>query len=563
MIASSRLFRPLLPGGLIAILAVLVMAPLLTLVYASLTRDAPFATAGPPAWTLAGYRDLWSASLARAAANTLMIAVLGSALAMACGGGMAWLQARTDVPARSLVHLAGLTPLLVSILVAGVCWSLLGAGRSGYLNLIFRSLGLGWHIELQSVAGIAFVLGLYYAPYPYIFITGALNLVHPDLEEAAALHGGTVPRILWRITFPLVKPAVIGSALLVMVLMGEDFPVPQLLGNPVGIETISIRIYNLMTHNPALTNQAAALSILLTLGVCVLVYTQRRLIGGRDYRTVTGKGMQLRRVPLGVLRWPALAAVCLYFLVAVVLPLLALLESALRQNLYVANAAALFDFSRFSPRALTAALLDPAVRLGFANSVKAAAITALLGAVLFFLLAYTVNRTRLPGRRLLEYLAMMPLAVPALVMGLGILWTWVAAPLPVYGTLAILVIAFMARFMPQGYRAVAINVAQIHDDLDQAALVAGATQAQAMRRIVLPLVRGGVVASAFLVLVLAAREVTASLFLYTFNTRVLSIVVYEGYENGSWSMVAAVSLIYTGLLVALTMTGRRWLRAAI
>jgi len=158
---------------------------------------------------------------------------------------------------------------------------------------------------------------------------------------------------------------------------------------------------------------------------------------------------------------------------------------------------------------------------------------------------------------------MLPLAIPALVMGLGLLWTWVAVPLPIYGTLAILIFAFIARFMPQGYRTIATGISQIHDDLEEAAMVAGASKLRVMRRIVFPLVRGGVTSSAFLMIVLSIRELTASLFLYTTNTRVLSIVVYEDYENGLLGSVASVSLIYTGLMIAITMLGRKWLKAQV
>jgi iron(III) transport system permease protein len=188
---------------------------------------------------------------------------------------------------------------------------------------------------------------------------------------------------------------------------------------------------------------------------------------------------------------------------------------------------------------------------------------ALIGAILFFTLAYVVQRTELPGRRQLEYLAMLPLAVPALVMGIGILWTWVAAPVPVYGTLGILSIAYLTRFFPPGYRAVASTISQIHVDLENAARVAGASRLQTISRITLPLVRGGVVSSAFIVLVLSIRELTASLFLYTTSTRTLAIVIYEKYINGSWDTVASVSLIFTAALALLTLAGRRWLQARI
>ena len=212
---------------------------------------------------------------------------------------------------------------------------------------------------------------------------------------------------------------------------------------------------------------------------------------------------------------------------------------------------------------MKAAFFSPAFHEGLINSLLVGVTTAALGSVLFFILSYVVNRTTLPGRHLLEYLAMTPIAVPALVMGLGILWTWVRAPLPVYGTLAILVIAFLTRFLPQGYRTVSSSIRQVHDDLESAAMVAGATRRRAIMTITMPLVRGGVVASAFLMVVLGLRELTASLLLYTTKTRVLSIVIYEQYVNGNWAQVSALSLIYTSLLVILTLAGRRWLRAQL
>ena len=318
-----------------------------------------------------------------------------------------------------------------------------------------------------------------------------------------------------------------------------------------------------MSVVPAKPTQAAAASILLTLVVFVLIFAQRLVLSGRDYRTLTGKGAQVRPIRLGRGRWLALGLVALYALVAVGLPMLALLQGSLRSNLFIRDAAALFDSSQMSLVHLKAAFFSPAFHDRLINSVLAGVTTAAIGSILFFILSYVVNRTTLPGRHLLEYLAMTPIAVPALVMGLGILWTWVRAPLPVYGTLAILVIAFLTRFLPQGYRTVSSSIRQVHDDLESAAMVAGATRRRAIMTITMPLVRGGVVASAFLMVVLGLRELTASLLLYTTKTRVLSIVIYEQYVNGNWAQVSALSLIYTSLLVILTLAGRRWLRAQL
>lgn len=554
--------RHMVPVLLFAALGILIVLPFLTLLYASFITAAPF-SGNVYTWTLQNYASIWTGQMIEAVINTMIVAVGGTVMAMAIGGLLAWLAARSDIPCKPLVHLAGLMPLFLSLIVAALAWSLLGSGRSGYLNIIFAALGLPLRIEMQSLAGIMFVHGLYYVPFPFLYIYSALTLIHPDLEEAAGIHGANLPRTLRRITFPLVKPAVLGSALLLLVLMAEEFPVPQILGGSKGIETLSIHIFNLMREVPPSSSQASAVCIVLTAIVGILVYMQRRLLAGRDYRTVTGKGMQSRTLPLGKWRWPAFGFVLLYVFVAMGLPLLALLQGAFRSTLFIRDFASLFDPAQFSTHHMRQILSDPMVYRSLLNSLMAAGATAILGGLLYFILSYVVHRTELSGRKWLEFLAMVPLALPALVMGLGILWVWANIPLPVYGTLAILVIAYMGRFTPQGFRAISSSIVQIHDDLEQAAMVAGATKARAVRRIVWPLMRSGVAAAVIILFVLGMRELTASLFLYTTDTRVLSIVIYEQYENGGWSAVASLSLVYTIILIALTFAGRRWMRADI
>lgn len=554
--------RIAVPAILFGLIIVLVVVPFAMLVYTSLA-DAPPFSGKTASFTLANFAALWQPANAGALLNTLYVSVIGTILAMTFGCGMAWLAARTDVPWKPFIHLCGMMPIFVSQLIAAVAWTLLASGRSAYLNMVLRELGVPFQLEIESLGGIAFLFGLYFAPFPYIFLYSALTLVNPDLEEAAAVHGGNTRKILGRVTFPLVKPAVIGSLLLIFVFMVEDFPIPQILGFPAGIETLSIRIYTLMSTAPANPNQASAVAILLTGMVCCLVFTQRFILRGRDYRTVTGKGAQARLFPLGKLRWFAAGFVVLYALLAVGLPLFALIQGAFRPNLFVRDLASLFDVSQMTTRHIMAILSDRAVYFGLMNSLIAGGTVAIFGVLFYFCLAYVVNRTDLPGRHFLEYAAMLPLAIPALVMALGILWTWVAVPLPVYGTILVIIIAFIARFMPAGYRVISASVLQVHDDLEHAALVHGASRAKTVWRVTLPLLRGGVAAAMFLMIVFGLRELTASLFLYTANSRVLSIVVFEKLDDGSWSGAATTSLLYTALLAILALAGRRYMRAAL
>ena len=555
--------RASVPALLYVILTILVLVPCCMLLYTSLVDVPPFSASRPAVFTLKNYAALWDTANVRALVNTLYVSVLGTAIAMTFGCGMAWLAARSNIPWKAFIHLAGIMPIFVSQLIAAVAWALLASGRSAYLNMILRQLGVPFQIEIESLTGIGFLLGLYFTPFPYIFLYSALTLVNPDMEESAAVHGGTTRKILTRVTFPLVKPAVIGSMLLIFVFMVEDFPIPQILGFPAGIETLSIRIYTLMSTAPANPTQASAVAVFLTAIVCCLVFTQRFILKGRDYRTVTGKGAQARMVPLGKLKWFAVAFVLIYFLFAVGLPLFALIQGAFRPNLFIRDLASLFDISQMTTKNFVNILNDRAVYAGLLNSLIAGGTTAILGVGLYFTICYVVNRTDLPGRQPLEYIAMLPLAVPGLVMALGILWTWVSVPLPIYGTILVIIIAFIGKFMPAGYRVISASMLQIHDDLEHAAMVSGATRAQMVRRITLPLLRGGVVSAMFLMIIFGLRELTASLFLYTANSRVLSIVVFEKLDDGSWSGAATVSLLYTLLLAILALAGRKYMKAAL
>jgi iron(III) transport system permease protein len=545
---------------LYAFLTLAVVVPLSILIFAAFTDAAPFSGEAALHATLQNFAALLSPGMAEAAGNTLFVALIGTLGAVSIGSVLAWLAARSDIPARPFVHLVGIMPLFLSVLVAATAWSQLASGPTAYVSLVLAQLGIPWQPNVETLPGIAFVYAIYEAPYPFLFMYSALTLINPELEEAAAAHGASLFNVLRRVTLPLLKPALLGSTLLVFALIVEDFPVPQILGVPVGITTISTRIYLFMTSVPALPNVAAALSVVLMVFTSFFVFMQRRLLEGRDYRTVTGKGMQARDLRLRRLRWPAFALVVCYALLAVGAPLFALLEGALRKNVFIQNAGALFDVHAFSLLPLIEALSDPDVARGTVVSLSAGAFAAFVGVIAFLSIAFVVHRTKSPGRQPLEYLAMLPVAVPALVLGLGILWTWVAVPLPVYGTVWILGIAYLTRFFPQGYRAVASSMQQIHDDLDAAARVCGARALTVARRITLPLVRSGIASAIFIMVILSLRELTASLFLYTTSTRTLSIVIYEKYETGSWSQVAAISLIFTLALMTVTLLGRRWLR---
>jgi len=559
--ARTRALRRWVPAAILMLaLTFLIVVPVGMLLYASVLDAPPRPGAARANFTLENFRSLYgSRSTLFAVRNSLLIGVGGTALAMAIGMLLAWLGARTDVPGRWLVQLAGITPLFVSSLVGALAWSLIGSPRAGYANTALESIGIPLTVNIYSVTGMIFVFGLYYAPYAYLFVASALTLMNPELEEAAEVHGGSTTRVMRRITFPLVLPATMGAFILTFVLIIENFPVAQVLGSPGGVQTLPAYIFRLMAAAPSRPNEASAAGLVLMLIMVVLVTFQARLLAKRSYVTVSGKGFRPRRIGLGKWRWAAFGFAAAYLFVAVVIPFFALGQAALRRTQFISGLGDFFDPTDFTTRAFSSLLDYGPFSLGLRNSMIVGLLTAVLGGTLHLVTAYTVHRSEVPGRKVLDYVSMLPVTVPALVIGLGFLWTWINLPVPLYGTLLILVLAYTARFMPQGYRGISSTILQVHRDLEESAQVAGASRVRAASTIVIPLIKTGIFSTMMLLFILSMRELSASIFLFTSETRILSIVLYDQWTSGTYSRMAAISIVYSLILFVLTMLGRKWL----
>jgi iron(III) transport system permease protein len=548
-------------GALMTVAAFLVVVPLLLLLYAAVIDVAPRPGHVRGGFTLDNLSVATGATTRNAALNSLRLAGGGTLLAFVIGAGLAWLAARTDVPGRSMVELAGITPLFMSSLVAALAWAFLAAPRAGVLNIALADLGLKFRLNIYTLSGIIFIFGIYYAPYIFLFFYGALNLMNTEMEQAAQVHGAGVVRYTWAITLPLAMPALMGGSLLAFALMMENFPVPELLATPRGIDTLPSLVYRLMNMAPPSSNLAAAIGVVLLVIMLLVIALQRRIIARRDFASVGGKGLRRDRLSLGPWRWVAFTCVLGYLLLAVVLPFGALALMTFREHTFVVDLRTLFDPSGFSFRHLVDTWSYAPFSLSLHNSLITAAATALVGGTLHFFMAYVVYRTAIRGRQFLEYFGMAPMAIPSIVLGLGFLWTWYALPIPVFGTLAVLVLAYVARFMPQGFRGVAASLLQIDRELEEAAIVSGASKARTVSAVTLPLMRGGLVGTALLLLILSMRELTAVIFLVTAGTPVLAVAIFRFWESGLVSRAAAASLIYSAILVCVTLFARRWLRA--
>ncbi|NHU48906.1 iron ABC transporter permease [Rhodococcus sp. A14] len=542
----------------LALLALIVLCPMFFIVMGAFTDNPDRANVFDFGnFTLGNLELLGTQSAQEALVNSAIVGVGSCVVALAIGATLAFLAARTNVPGRKLIYGIGIAPLFLPSLVGALAWALLAGPATGYLNLALSAVGLPGFVDIYSFAGMIFVLGLYYAPYPFLMIHSALSLMNPDLEDAASLHGATLTQMLRKITFPLVIPAIVGSGILVFALTVENFAVAQVIGVPGGVDTLPTLIYRLMNAAPARSNDAAAIAVVLTVLLIIVVAVQNRVTGRKEYTTVSGKGVRARQVPLRAWRWPAAAMAWTYFLLAVALPLSALVLASTQTSPYLAQFNDLFETGALSLWGLAETLQDPDFHNVVLNSVIVGIATAAIGTTFCFTLAYTRYRTQAPGRTLLEYITMLPLAVPAIVLGLGLLWTWLALPIPIYGTLAVLVIAFVAVFLPQGYRGVSSSIVQLDQDLEDSAVMLGARRSKAIRFVTIPLLRIGLSSTFLLLLMLSMRELTAALFLFTSDTRLLSIAIFDAYDNGSIQSAAELSLLYCVVIGVLAVLSRR------
>jgi iron(III) transport system permease protein len=545
---------------LLAILGFLVIYPVLTLLLGALTDTNPVVDGiSLKHLSITNFLTvITNPNVGEALANTLIVCAGGTVIAVAIGLLFSWVVVRTNTPFRGLIATASILPLFAPPLVAGVAWSILGSPKTGLINTVFKWAGLGWHIDLYSLSGLVFVFGIYYAPYVYMFTSSALRNMDPSLEEAAEISGASAISTLFSVTFPLIMPAIVSGMLLSFIVMLGIYGVPAVLGAPSNISVLTTYIFKLTNWSPPLYNTAASVAIILMVVTGLLVFLQQKVLSGRSYTTVAGKAFRPRTLNLGPWRWLTFALGLIYLLVVVILPTLALIVAAFRKFMFIRDVASLFDMRQYSLMHFYSIFDNPLTLNSIYNAVEVGIITAVIGGALAFAIGYTIHRTNVKGRRTIDLISTLPVAIPGLVVGVAYLWAWIGIPGGLYGTIWILALAFIARFMPDTVKALSTSFLQIHRELEEAAWVCGKGTLSTIRTIVLPLARPGVIASMTLLFVLSIRELGSSLFLYTSNTMVMSVLLLDYYEGGNVGKTAAFSLVQTVLLGVL-IGGATWL----
>jgi iron(III) transport system permease protein len=524
---------------LAAVLAVLVILPLFWLLYYSFLDDTGAAT-------LANFASLVTD---RAMRRSFLIAVVMAAgvgiLSCAVATPMAWLVSRTDLPGRNLVRALVTASFVTPPFLGAIAWELLAAPNSGLLNQLYRWLfGIGmdtYLFNIYSLEGLIFAISCYTFPYVFTLVANALDRVPSDLEDASAILGGKSATTLRRVTLPMVVPAMLAGSLIAILQALTMFGSPAILALPAGFHVITTKVWSLFQYPPQL-GLAAAASLPLLLVTILLLRIQKWILGRKGYTVLGGKSGAPRVVQLGRWGWLAIAFVVLILSLTVVLPYAALLKTALTRNISEPIAWASltlhnfeFVFFEFS-----------ATRLALRNTLLLGVLTATIGTAIALVVAYLVTRQSVRGSSLLGVLATAPVAIPGIVLGVGLFLSYANPTFMLYGTLWILLIAFLTIEMPAGYQQMSSAFQGIHPELEEASRMLGASRLRTLAAITAPLLRTNVIATWCFVFIGTIRELSATILLTTANTKLVSVIIYDLNESGD---LGAISVLGITLLV--------------
>ena len=525
----------LLVGGAAA---VLVLYPIFFLFQASLSVGDPQARP-PEAYGLDNFIDL--GRYAHIFWNTVLVAVVATIMAIVLGFVMGWILSRTNVPGRAAFEQLMALPYYVTPLMGALAWSLIGSPSGGMLNQVWRALGGESHlIDITTPYGIAWVMALFEGSVAFVMIGAVMKSMDPALEEASQVLGAGRIRTMLRITLPLVLPGVLGATIFVFAEMLGSFSAALVLGLPARFYVVTTAMYQLVSQYPPRFPLAAAMGVSLFAVMFLMVWAYRRIVRARSFVTITGKAFRPRVMDVGPLRWPLLVMCLLYLGVAVVLPVVTLLYASFQRLATFFPRADNFTLANYT----TALSLD-AVRSALWNSLLLGLGTASIGVVLMGFLSWMIYRSRLPGAGAIEYILMFPQAVPRLVFAFGMLWAWLIFPIPIYGTLWLLLIAYLTVFLPLGIRTISGVMLQIDRSLEESAQMCGASWGYRMRTVTMPLLRPGLIAAWLLLFIASVRELGASILLMGPKAKVITPAIVESWFSTSTELTAAMALLQT------------------
>jgi iron(III) transport system permease protein len=544
-----------LPRALtIALTAAAVLAPLSLIVYQSFL-SAPFFDAikhvGVDAYAfIFADADFWTAL-----ANSLLIATGMTLIAVPLGAVLAFVMERTDFPGKRWIEPLILVPSFVSPMVLSFGY-VVAAGPVGFYSIWATELFGAAPWGLYSLAGMAVIAGLTHVPNVYIYASSALKSLGSDVEEAARISGASPFRVAITVSLPLIMPALLFSAVLVFFLGIELFGLPLVLGDPEGHLVMSTYLYKLTNKlgTPSY-HLMAAVAVCIVAMTIPLVLLQRRLLQNvRRYATIKGKAGRIRDLPLGRWKWLAIALVAAWLLASVIVPLTGIALRAFVTNWgFGVRLADAFTLDNFR-----AVFDEPTHIRAIWNTVLIGTVGGAITVACYTAIGFATHRRNDGWSRIVDYLVLLPRAVPGLLIGLAFLWVFLFFPplTPLRKTIFSMWLAYSVVWLAYGMRLISSSLLQVSTELEEAARSVGARRGRISREITLPLIRHGLLGSWLLVFMIFEREYSTGVYLLAPGTEVIGAQLVSLWQGGAIDVVAALSLInivlvFIGLAFAL------------
>jgi iron(III) transport system permease protein len=554
---SSRFnSQSLILVGCTAFVLYLAGIPLVMLLYGSI-RSAPIGEPGAT-YTIQNYvKAYFDKEFYLLLLNSVYYALGTCSLTFVIGTFLAWVSERTNTPLKKLFVVMSLIPFIIPGILSTISWILLLSPKIGLINIVVKQvLGLeAAPFNVYSMWGMIWAESIHLYPLVFLLMSAAFRNMDTSLEEAALTAGSSTSQTFWKVTLPLMRPAMF-SVLLINFIRGiEAFEVPALIGVPAKISVFTTKIFLAIHQFPSDFGLAGAYAVTLlvisTVGVLIYGKITRR---EERYATVTGKGYRPRVIDLGSWKYLTLGISFLIFFLAVILPVFVLLWSSfipyygvpskeLMQKMTFANYQYIINY----PLAWTA----------FKNSFYLSVGSATLVMLLTSVIAWITVKTKLPGRGFLDTMTFIPIAMPGIVLGVSLIWVYLTLPIPIYGTIWVLLLAYMTKYIPYGIRAASASMIQINKELEEASFTAGGTWFLTFRKIILPLLMPGFTAGWIYISIIALRELSTSILLYSYNSTVLSIMAFDLWEGGQYTYVCALGVLMVLLLVTMAAIARK------
>ena len=539
----------LLWGGIAVVLAVLVLLPVYHLVLESFRTPAGLALSNYAQITkLKRFHEaLW---------NSLLLSSICAVLGMLLGAPLAWLVSRTNVPCRGLIRLGVLGAFVTPGFVNALSWTLLAGPNAGLLNKLWMSLtgassGL---INIFSMPGLVLVSLATIYPLAFLFMYNAFEMMDSEMEEAARILGADTWRILLTVTLPLARPALIAGALMMFLETLILYGAPAFIGVPARIYVITTQLWSLFEYPPQI-GLAAALSLPLLLVTAVLLWVQRRMLAQRSFATMRGKGGRQHRIDLRWWKWPALGGALGVLVLTFVLPNVVLLNASFLRHSFRG-----FSFANLTLKNYAFVLFSyEAGMLSIRNSLVTSGLAASIAVVLSAIVAYLAERKIVRFGALLALLAMLPLVIPGMVFAVGLFAAYSSGPIILYGTLWILLLAYLTKHLPFAFMSCKSALSSVHLELESAASILGASRLRVFRDITGPLIKNGLLAGWILVFVPSLKELSASVLLYNSKTTVIPTAIMDAYLLPQWEAVAALSVLLLAINAVVVVAGYRFM----